>query len=451
MSKIPDTADAVIRDLPPLSVWGKEKISLNERAKQLKSQAIWFCVLGYTVSYLCRTNLSVAMNDILEHFSITRSQAGLMGTLYFWFYAGGQLAAGWLCTKRDPKLVVIIGAVMASICNLGIGFANSYLTILVLWTLNGLALAMFWPPILQIATNWSEPEEYTRISILLNLPTTIGFLIAWSGLGALNSAVRWEWMFWIPAAVVLVFAVLWTIKIQSSPQRAGVSYRPRIPVLTNGQKKSTVTQKLDKQSLWNCLMTETMVAYGMIVLIQGCTKESINLWAPTMLQDISGGESMLIISAVTSLIPIFSTIGLLSTGYLVRYLKGEQKRVMMILLVFGMLGGWAMVILRNSLVGLVVCIGLVLAVVYGVNTILTTLLPLQFAHTVQSGALSSVFNFLSYVGATLGGLISGLIADYLDWQGVYWLWAILSTVAVLIIVAQHHYMSQSVQESCTIE
>ena len=407
---------------------------MNEKVKQLKNQVIWFCILGYTVSYLCRTNLSVAMNDILDQFLISRSQAGLMSTLYFWFYAGGQLVAGWLCTRKDPKLVVMLGVTITTICNLGIGFANSYLAILILWTLNGLALAMFWPPILQIATNWSEPEEYTKISILLNLPTTIGFLIAWAGLGALNSIVRWEWMFWLPAAVASVFGVFWMAKIHSSPQRAGISYRPRMPVLTENQKMESVAQEPDKQSLLTCLMTGTMMAYGLIVIIQGCTKESINLWAPTLLQDVSGGESMLLVSAFTSLIPIFSTIGLLSTGYLVRHLKGEQERVMMILLVFGMLGGWFMVILRNSMLGVVTCIGLVLAVVYGVNTILTTLLPLRFAYTGQSGALSSVFNFLSYVGATLGGLVSGLIADHIGWRGVYWQWAILSTVAVLMLV-----------------
>ena len=407
-----------------------EVIILDQETKRRKQLIITMCVIGYTVSYLCRTNLSVAMYDILDAFSITRSQAGLMSTLYFWFYAGGQLVAGWLCTRRDPRDVVGLGLVMTITCNLLIGFAGSYYMVLALWTLNGLALAMFWPPILQIATNWSEPEEYTRISIVLNLPTTVGFLIAWAGLGALNSVVRWEWMFWLPSAVALVFGIFWMLQVKSSPQKAGLSYRPKLP---KAEGPREAPEAPVKSKLLACLLTGTMMAYGLVVIIQGCTKESINLWAPTLLQDVSAGENMLLVSAFTSLIPIFSTIGLLFTGWLVRRFKGEQERVMMLLLAVGMAGGWTMVALRNSLIGVVLCIGTVLAVVYGVNTILTTLLPLRFSYTGQSGALSSIFNFLSYVGATLGGLVSGLVADHAGWQGVYWLWAILSTVAVVVL------------------
>ncbi len=151
---------------------------MEKEVKSPKNRMILLCMLAYTVSYLCRTNLSVAMNEILGNFQITKSQGGLITTAYFWLYAGGQLIAGWMCTRRAPKYVLMLGLVMTIDCNLLIGFVRSYRALLLLWSVNGLALAFFWPPVMQIGTNWSEPDEYTRISILLNLPTTIGFIIA---------------------------------------------------------------------------------------------------------------------------------------------------------------------------------------------------------------------------------------------------------------------------------
>lgn len=122
---------------------------------QSRSKVIGLCVAAYMVSYLCRTNLSVAMDDLLAAFQISRGQAGMMSTLYFWTYAGGQLLAAWLCSRMNPVHILALGLCLTGGCNLAFGFAGNYPELLFLWALNGLALALFWPPVLQISTNWS--------------------------------------------------------------------------------------------------------------------------------------------------------------------------------------------------------------------------------------------------------------------------------------------------------
>ena len=268
--------------------------------KKSKTTIIALCVAAYMVSYLCRTNLSVAMDALMEEISLSRSQAGFIGTLYFWTYAGGQLLAGWLCTLIDPKKVVSTGLVLTAACNLFIGFSGAYAAVLILWMLNGLALALFWPPILQIATNWTTEQEYTRISVLLNLPTTVGFL------------------------------------------------------------------------------------------------------------------------------PVCSTVGLLLTGWLVKKFAQRQQQAMLALLGLGTVAGCLMVLVQKNFMAVALCMGVLLAVVYGVNTILTTLLPLQFARTGNSGAMSSVVNFLSYLGAALGGIAAGTVSELWNWSAVYFMWAVLA-------------------------
>ncbi len=387
---------------------------------QSRSKVIGLCVAAYTVSYLCRTNLSVAMDDLLAAFQISRGQAGIMSTLYFWTYTGGQLLAAWLCSRMNPVHILALGLCLTGGCNLAFGFAGSYPELLFLWALNGLALAQFWPPVLQISTNWSRPEHYTALSILLNLPTTVGFLLSWAGLGALHTVMQWEWMFWIPAAFAFLFLIVWLGKMQPSPEGTAVER----PVAPTSQDKGK-----SKGSLLTGFLAGGMLGYAIIVVIQGCTKESINLWAPTLIQDIAGSKNSFWVSSFTALIPLVSTIGLLLTGWLVTVVKQGQERAMLILLCIGMISGWLLLAV-HSLFGIILCLSILLAVVYGVNTILTTILPLRLARSGHSGTLSGIFNFLSYLGAALGGLVSGSISDVWGWSAVYTLWAVLATAGV---------------------
>lgn len=396
-----------------------------------KRRVLAVCVAAYTVSYLLRTNLSLALDDLMEVLAIGRGPAGLVSTLYFWTYASGQLLGGWLSVKWDPKRVVALGLAASGMCNLAIGFCSSYWALAALWTLNGLALALFWPPILQITTNWFEPGEYLKVSILLSLPTTLGYLVAWGGLGAVLRAAGWRWVFFCPALVAFCFFWVWLRGLKASPAAAGLCYRPA--VLAAPEKKEPTAEAPRRGSLLRAMLTLPMLSFAFVIVAQGSTKESINLWAPTLLRQLAGPGQEGLVSLFTAVIPLFSTAGLLATGWLVRRLHGGQEGALLALTGAGALCGWLLVALQGSLTGLVICLGLLLGLVYGVTTILTTLLPLRFARTRQSAAFTGIFNFLAYVGAALGGVLSGWVSDGWGWQRVYLLWAALATVSALAL------------------
>lgn len=398
--------------------------------KRQRNQIILLCVVGYTISYLCRTNLSLALNDLIQLLSINKSQAGLITTMHFWAYAGGQLLSGFLCTKINPKYVAAFGMLFTAICNGCIGFSSNYALVVLLWMLNGLALAFFWPPILQISINWVSPKEYTLVSILLNLPTTVGYLISWSTLGVAHNFINWRWLFFIPAIISFAFLFVWLFKIQAHAPKQYDSYRAVSPP---AHEKHSRTKKAST-TLLKSFLSVNFVCFAIVVAIQGSIKESINLWAPTLIADLPAQKFSLLTSAFTSLIPVFSTIGLLVTGWLLRHFSSQCNTPMVYLLLVGFIASVSMTLFNSNALFVVVCLGILLAVVYGVNTILTTLLPLQFSKNENSALLSSVFNFLSYTGAALGGTISGAVCDAWGWSSVYILWTILSTVSAIILI-----------------
>lgn len=401
--------------------------------KRRRNRVIAICVAAYAVSYLCRTNLSLALNDIIGMLGITRAQAGMISTMHFWAYAGGQLLAGFLCTKIDPKYVAGAGMLMTAVCNGLIGFCSGYGAIVALWALNGLSLALFWPPILQISINWVTPKEYAAVSILLNLPTTVGYLLTWSTLGTVRTLIGWRWLFFIPSLGALAFLAFWLWKLEAhAPAQYARFLRTDAPArkAESGEASSSSAQSLRKT-----LLSGSLLCFAAVVIAQGAIKESINLWAPTLLGDQATGSFAPLASAFTTLIPLFSTIGLLFTAWLTHHYKDSCNGPMVCLLLLGLAAGWSMMAMGNRILGLVICLGLLLAVVYGVNTILTTLLPLQFSKSGNSALLSSIFNFLSYTGAALGGMISGAACDVWGWHSVYILWAGLASLSALILIS----------------
>lgn len=286
---------------------------------------------------------------------------------------------------------------------------------------------------MQITTNWFEPSEYLKVSILLSLPTTLGYLVAWSGLGAVLRLGGWRWVFFCPALIAFCFFWVWLRALKTSPAEAGLCYRPT--PLASPAKKEEPGEPRPAGSLLRAMLTLPMLSFAFVILAQGSTKESINLWAPTLLRQLAGPGQEGLAGLFTAVIPLFSTAGLLTTGWLVRRLHGGQEAALLALTGAGAACGWLLVALQNSLAGLVICLGLLLGLVYGVTTILTTLLPLRFARTGQSAAFTGIFNFLAYVGAALGGALSGWVSDVWGWQQVYLLWAALATVSALALLA----------------
>lgn len=400
--------------------------------KRRRNRVIAICVAAYAISYLCRTNLSLALNDIIGMLGISRAQAGMISTMHFWAYAGGQLLAGFLCTKIDPKYVAAAGMLMTAACNGLIGFCSGYGPIVALWALNGLSLALFWPPILQISINWVTPKEYAAVSILLNLPTTVGYLLTWSTLGTVRTIIGWRWLFFIPSLAALAFLAFWLFKLEA---HAPAQYADFLGSGAPARPAKAGTETGSGPSLWKTLLSASLLCFAAVVIAQGAIKESINLWAPTLLGDQATGSFAPLASAFTTLIPLFSTVGLLFTAWLTHHYKDSCNGPMVCLLLLGLAAGWSMMAMEGRILGLVICLGLLLAVVYGVNTILTTLLPLQFSKSGNSALLSSIFNFLSYTGAALGGMISGAACDVWGWHSVYVLWAGLASLSALILIS----------------
>ena len=56
---------------------------------------IWL-LIGGIINYMDRASLSIAAPGMIQELGLTRTQIGLLGSVFAWTYAVMQLPAGWI-------------------------------------------------------------------------------------------------------------------------------------------------------------------------------------------------------------------------------------------------------------------------------------------------------------------------------------------------------------------
>ncbi len=397
----------------------------DANSPRLRRRVFLLCWVGYTVSYLLRTNLSAALDKLIEDMHISRAMAGGIGSLYFWMYAVGQLVNGYLAERLNPKGMVAGGLLLSVAINCLMGVARSYPLLLALWGLNGYSLSMVWPATFKILTNWYSPDAYRKLSVWISLPTTFGYLISWSLIRAVVSRMSWPFAFFLPAAAGVLFLCVWLAFLKPTRESAG---------LKKPESFEAPEAAGSRRSISRLLIEFGLVYVGLAAIVQGLIKESVNLWGPTLMADLAGPALADMSMAFSIGIPVAGTLGILMIGQLIRWCNNSGKRTLLAL--FGAVAASAALVcaLKTELIASALLLSLMMACVSGANAVITVFLPTGFVRHGISAQVSGMFNFMVYLGAGVGGGLSGMVSDRWGWSGMYLLWAALSMLACCTVV-----------------
>ena len=401
--------------------------------KKWQNKIFGYCWMAYAISYLCRSNVSIALTPMMEQLGWDKTQAGMIGTVFFWVYALGQLVNGYLGDKIAPKYYMITGMAITTAANLAMGLTSSLGLAVFFWGLNGFGLSMLWGPVMRMITQWFAPEQRGNV-ILLSYSSIAGFFVAWGLLGALLSVVSWRWAFWIPSVVMAVFALLWMLQVKNSPTQVGmVDYslqKEESSVVSADTSKTDGDEVVSNVKLSSLILKEGLILVSLMCLIQGFIKESISYWTPTILSETAGSLGSQIASLFSVVLPLANTFGIFFLGWCNKKFGYQSKCPLKILLLLCVLSGLCLLLFYRNFWCIVVFMSLLSMLMHGVNTVLLSFIPLAFAKYNKISGVSGFLNFTCYMGATVGGVLSGFMSDRLGWVGVFLVW-LLTALACL--------------------
>ena len=132
------------------------------------------CAMVYFTSYLTRTNYTAVILELTGALGITKSEAGLISTIAFFTYGAGQLFSGFVGDKIYPRRLIAFGLAATSVCNFLMSVSGSVAPMAVIWGVNGLCQAMFWPPLVRLMAENLNDDNYSTACVWVSVGSSFG-------------------------------------------------------------------------------------------------------------------------------------------------------------------------------------------------------------------------------------------------------------------------------------
>src|SRR5215471_20776954 len=194
-----------------------------------------FVGLLYTSFYMCRYNLSIANKSISDEFGFTKADMGKIITTALIAYACGQIVNGLLTDRLGGKRAMLIGAAGTIVMNVLFGVASFWGLLSLFVTIRGIdgyLQAFGSPGMVKINAAWFRRNERGRFAGIFGFMINAGrFLIGYLGPALLAGFMlfglfeippqHWRWLFWVPAGLTAVVALVMALNVKDTPQQAG--------------------------------------------------------------------------------------------------------------------------------------------------------------------------------------------------------------------------------------
>jgi MFS family permease len=144
---------------------------------------VWLVLIfGWVSNYMVRVALSPVLLPLMQEFSLSYAQAGLLASAVFYSYALMQFPAGYLGDRFGKKRILILCILGWGLCSLAMAAAASFAALLLVRFLTGLAQGTYFSndrPIIAYYTPKEKAGIGQGISFMgLGLGMWLGILLA---------------------------------------------------------------------------------------------------------------------------------------------------------------------------------------------------------------------------------------------------------------------------------
>ncbi len=189
---------------------------------QVRVFLTFFVFILAAISYLDRTNISIAGVQLMPEFGISNQELGYVLSAFLAGYGLFQIPAGWLAKKYGPRKVLTWGLVWWGVLTAAMtlitpAMANAFVLLLLVRFLLGVGEAVVYPASNQFTATWIPTEERGKANGLIFAGTGMGGALTAPFITWLMLAYGWREAFIICAVIGLIAAVGWYIYARDTP------------------------------------------------------------------------------------------------------------------------------------------------------------------------------------------------------------------------------------------
>lgn len=395
--------------------------------------ATWLAYVGY---YFARKAFFVVKSDMADTLGLNTIHLAHLGTAYLIFYMVGQYSSAYFGRKTGPKYLLILGMGISIICNIVFGISNSYWTMILFLSLNGLAQGTGWPGSIGSLAYWFKRKKRGSILGIWSTCYQLGSVLATSFAAYMLGQYGWRWSFF---GASLILMVIWFIVLYLHPNRpedVGLE-----PIVDEDEEDQNVTpskvnpEKEEKGLGWTREVLFTVITMGLIYFGIKFLRYALWSWVPFLLQNNFGqaGDDAGYISTVFD---IFGFAGVIFAGFVSdRYFKGRRSLLSFLMLFLMTLSFVLMYTMGStSLMYFTISMGLAGFMLYGPDSLISGVGAIDIG--TKKGALvaAGIINGTGSIGPIFQEEIIGWMYEEYNHEvaPIFYLLVVVASITVLI-------------------
>lgn len=388
-------------------------------SKKLSYKAV--VALGFLVyffSYAMRLDYSASIVAIVSDLKITNTMASAAVTGSFITYGIGQVICGFIGDKVSPTKMISAAMLGTVLVNILVSFCSNLVVITVLWCFNGVCQAMLWPPLARFVSEQVGSEKYSDAVTFVGLSASVGTIFVYILVPFILKITIWRNVFRSMAAFGVIMMLVWAIATR------GLKMGKAAGVKKAGSDKTI--------SVFGLISLVGLVPIFFAIALQGILRDGIQTWLPSLVNEqFKLDESSSILS--TAILPIFSMIIVLLSNLLYHRIKNELKTAS---IMFGLAFAATLPLAFGVDIPIltVILAALISASMHGVNHMLISLIPKNFAKYGMVSTFSGILNACTYIGASISSYGFASIADNFGWNMVLIVWCVIAFFGTLLCV-----------------
>lgn len=410
----------------------------------------WLFAFVYFASYTTRINLAAVIGEVVIDTGFEKSQLSVILVCLFISYGIGQVINGWIGDHIKPQNLIFIGLITATAVNSVFPlFASSIPVMCVLWTINGFAQAMMWPPIVKIMVSTMDEVTYSSASVIVSLGSSFGTVGVYLTAPLIIKLLSWQFVFVTSALIGLTSVIIWAFVKNRI-------YDPKTIDLNIPQPGEDKKFAFPKAAIF------PLIFILLAIVLQGMLRDGVSSWMPTLLIEDFGMKSEDSILCTVSL-AIFSILAFILAGQFYKKLFKNEVACAVAVWGFASLAALLLAILMSakaidpeSVTGIIATIinskifttimsysaipailfmTLINGAIHGINLMLIGHVPKRFRKYGNISTISGIVNAFTYVGSAIATYGIAKLAEMHGWQFTTFVWfamAVLGLVCCLI-------------------
>ncbi len=439
---------------PPAIETIEDKEKVDNMYSHWRMRIFYSCFIGYTVFYLCKKNIAVALPGLSEEFGYTNTELGLLGSSLYLTYGIGKFVNGVLADGSDVRKFLPTALIMTAIANLCFALSAVFITpgeisffglptntillwlFVFFWGASGWFQSAGFPAVAKSLTYWySNSERGTKWS-LWSCSHQVGTFLSVIISGFLVARFGWKMAFFVPATLAILVAIWLFNRLRDKPQSMGLpdieSYREEVPAAKVAESEvdnRTYGQVFKDDILFNKTIWLLAIAYVFVYVIRFGAED----WMIKYLSEAKA-NSLELASLKLSSLPLVGIAGTVCAGVISdKVFRGKRAPVNLIYLIGVVI---CLVLLKFNTISTLdfVLIGLLGAFTYGPQMMIGGLCAVESSSKKVASAATGFTGTFGYIGAVLSATGTGFMVDKFGWNGALSFWIVSAVICIAICV-----------------